>query len=455
MTETSAADAPAEQNGTTPALCTWTDGGPDKDWTLRVILPASHIPAEGAPGVEREIFASLNGVTDRRHVPGGIMVRRSVPADVVDGTDGGDGADGAEATTHSIELTVPRGYRGALRFLPVPRGLQVADRPTWLDAFERGFVPAGDHGLREVTDMRRTQVLEISAPDARPLIWTGGDEPASEVHWGDDPTSQAPRGAGDEPTSQALDEAVDGRPTTEEHVVTLGSSPRRIWIHRPQRGPASAPVLIVFDGERFIRGGLLTGIDELVSPPSVVIAVDHAPVGEGGPDEDAAIGQRADDLVMNPRFCDDVLALVRRTAPDVKARTIVAGASYGGLAAAFFSLRHPEAFRGICLSPSFWESDDQGRRIWDLALSRSDDRSDGTDGESESHESEPLEAVAHPTFCVDHGTLETVIADSVAEATEEFAARGIDIVSRPFVGGHEYLWWRELMLVRLAEVLAE
>ena len=422
-----------------PALCTWAEGGPDGTWLLQVELPTAFIPAEAVPGDEQEIFVDLNGVTDRRNVFGGIMTRRPARG----GDD--DRADAAGATRYSIELTVPRGYRGALRFLPVPRGLQVADRPTWLDALERGFVPAGDHGLREVTDMRRTQVLEISAPDARPLIWTGGDEPAS----------QAPRGAGDEPTSQALDEAVDGRPTTEEHVVTLGSSPRRIWIHRPQRGPASAPVLIVFDGERFIRGGLLTGIDELVSPPSVVIAVDHAPVGEGGPDEDAAIGQRADDLVMNPRFCDDVLALVRRTAPDVKARTIVAGASYGGLAAAFFSLRHPEAFRGICLSPSFWESDDQGRRIWDLAPSRSDDRSDGTDGESESHESEPLEAVAHPTFCVDHGTLETVIADSVAEATEEFAARGIDIVSRPFVGGHEYLWWRELMLVRLAEVLAE
>ncbi|HJF77061.1 MAG TPA: hypothetical protein K8V63_09945 [Brevibacterium linens] len=410
-----------------PALCTWAEGGPDGTWLLQVELPTAFIPAEAVPGDEQEIFVDLNGVTDRRNVFGGIMTRRPARG----GDD--DRADAAGATRYSIELPVPRGYRGALRFLPVPRGLKVADRPTWLDVLERGFVPAGDHDLLTVTDMRRKQVLELAAPDARPLIWTGGGRPATDSRSG----------------------AGEGRTDVDEQVITLGSSPRRIWIHRPQRCPASAPVLIVFDGERFIRGGLLTGIDELVSPPSVVIAVDHAPVGEGGPDEDAAIGQRADDLVMNPRFCDDVLALVRRTAPDVKARTIVAGASYGGLAAAFFSLRHPEAFRGICLSPSFWESDDQGRRIWDLAPSRSDDRSDGTDGESESHESEPLEAVAHPTFCVDHGTLETVIADSVAEATEEFAARGIDIVSRPFVGGHEYLWWRELMLVRLAEVLAE
>ncbi|WP_173154534.1 alpha/beta hydrolase-fold protein [Brevibacterium permense] len=393
------------ENRQFPALCTWIENGPDESWTLQVDLPASSIPAEAVLGDEQEIFVDLNGVTDRRNVPGGIMTRR--PAR----DEGGDRADGAGATRYSIELAVPRGYRGALRFLPVPRGLQVADRPTWLDVLERGFVPAGDHDLLTVTDMRRKQVLELAAPDARPLVWTGGDAL----------------------TSNAVPGAGGGRSDVDEQVVTLGSAPRRIWTHRPQRGPASAPVLVVFDGERFIRGGLLAAIDELVAPPSAVIAVDHAPVGDDGPDGCMVVGQRADDLVMNPRFCDDVLALVRRTAP-VSTSTIVAGASYGGLAAAYFSLRHPEAFRGICLSPSFWESDDQGRRIWDLS---------------------PSGAAARPTFSVDHGILETVIADSVAEATEEFAARGIDFAPRPFMGGHEYLWWRELMLVRLAEVLAE
>lgn len=419
-----------------PALCSWTEGGPNEDWRLRVTLPASTIPAEAAPGVEQEIFVDLNGVTDRRNVPGGIMTRNSARDsgrdECGDSVDGAGGTDGTDAAMYSIDLTVPRGYRGALRFLPVPRGLQVADRLTWLDVLERGFVPAGGHDLLTVTDLRRKQVLELAAPDARPLIWTGGDRPVTDSRSG----------------------AGEGRSDVDEQVITLGSSPRRIWTHRPQRGPDSAPVLVVFDGERFIRGGLLAAIDELVSPPSAVIAVDHAPVGDDGPDEEAAVSQRADDLVMNPRFCDDVLALVRQTAPEVSTRTIVAGASYGGLAAAFFTLRHPEAFRGICLSPSFWESDDRGRRIWDLAPSRAD-------GESESRtlETRPAETrtatAARPTFCVDHGILEIAIADSVAEATEEFAARGIDFTPRPFVGGHEYLWWRELMLVRLAEVLAD
>lgn len=166
-------------------------------------LPASAIPAEAVPGDAQEIFVDLNGVTDRRNVPGGLMTRR--PAR----DEGGDSADGADATRYSIELTVPRGYRGALRFLPVPRGLQVADRPTWLSVLERGFVPAGDHDLLTVTDMRRKQILELAAPDARPLIWTGEDLPAT------DPRS----GAG------------VGRADVDEQVITLGSAPRRIWTH--------------------------------------------------------------------------------------------------------------------------------------------------------------------------------------------------------------------------------
>lgn len=430
MIGTSTTEPSADRPDTMPALCAWTEDGPNESWRLRLILPDSRIPAEASPAAGQDIFADLNGLTDRRNVPGGVMARHA------------EAADGVATAVHSIELAVPRGYRGALQFLPVPRGLRVADRPTWLGALERAFLPTGRHGLREARDMRGQSVLEVAAPDARPLLWSGEGSPEPRAHR----------------------DAVVGAHANDEQVITLDSTPRRIRIHRPERAPASAPVLVVFDGMEFVRGGLLTAIDELVSPPSTVIAVDHEPVG---PDGDATSDQRADDLVMNPRFCDDVLALVRRISPDVADRMIVAGASYGGLAAAYFSLRHPEWFRGICLSPSFWQSDDQGRRIWDFVPSGSDHRGNaaGADPESARRAAESAadpvagpvaeSAAVRPTFCVDHGILETAIAESVAEATDEFAMRGLAIASRPFVGGHEYLWWRELMLVRLAEILAE
>ncbi|MGC2941771.1 MULTISPECIES: alpha/beta hydrolase-fold protein [unclassified Brevibacterium] len=477
-----------QEGRSTPALCTWTDIG--EAWHLRLVLPDSLIPAEAGLQEGEDVFADVNGITDRRDVPGGVMARRTgAPTGEGTATPTGEGTQGER----SLELVVPRGFRGSLQFLPVPHTLQAADRPTWLNALERAFLPTGQHGLREVVDMRTQRTFELSAPDARPLIWTGGDEPESEP-----PVS-----------SGAPPRPGIGSAGVSEQVVELDSTPRKIWTHRPDRAPASAPVLVVFDGERFIRGGLLAGIDELIRPPSVIIAIDHAPIAEAAPgsegdgldgspvgtvrsaatDREAAADLRASDLVLNPRFCDDVLELVRDTAPEAPDRILVAGASYGGLAATYFALRHPDSFRGISLSPSYWQSDDQGRRIWDCVP----DRAGGTEapgqGESagsvESERGEPAargepgrgEPAAHGEpgqgdpdargeprqgdhaarvdFCIDHGTLETVIAESAAEAVDEFAARGIEVTARPFIGGHEHLWWRELVLVRLAEILAE
>jgi enterochelin esterase-like enzyme len=105
------------------------------------------------------------------------------------------------------------------------------------------------------------------------------------------------------------------------------------------------------------------------------------------------------------------------------------------LAAAYFALRHPQRFRGICLSPSFWQTDAAGRRIWDHLPD-----ADSTDATA-------------PDLVIDYGVLEPVIADSVAEAIAEFADRGLEVEARSFVGGHEYLWWRDLLLGRLGEAL--
>ncbi|WP_209326002.1 alpha/beta hydrolase [Brevibacterium renqingii] len=395
----------------TEQLCTWSLESERDDWTLRILLRGENIPADCRPGPEQSLFADLNGITGRADVARGIMVQQE-----------GSGGD-----AYAIDLEVPRGFRGSLHFMPVPTGLSTADRPTWLDALDGAFVPTRHPGLRVARSMRGISVLEIAAPDAHPLRWSVPDPL--------------------QPHRLRI-----GSRDVEERLVTLDSTPRRIWICRPQRAPASAPVLVVFDGRGFVDGGLLAAIEELDSPPSAVIAIDHEPADAdvadsvlggstlpSGPRGSAlpASGLRASDLVMNPRFCDDVLDLVASLTPDPDhaARTLVAGASYGGLAAAYFALRHPQRFRGICLSPSFWQTDAAGRRIWH-------------------HMPEPG-TCPRPAFVIDYGTLETAIADAVAEAVPEFAARGLDIEARSFVGGHEHLWWRELLLVRLGEALAE
>lgn len=381
-------------------LCSWTDHG--DDWSLRLSLPADADIAEAnAPSLrsDQDLFAALNGITDRRRVPEGVMAFEQ--------TDSGP--------AHIVDLRVPRGFRGSLTFMPVPRGIETADRDTWLAAYRNAFLPVGT-GLRTVADLFGRPVFEVSAPDAKPLIWTAEAAPDAEAA---DGTSGG-----------------DGRPPhLGERIDVLDGTARRVLTYQPKRASASAPVLVVFDGKAFVDGGLLTTIDELVGPPSLVIAVDHAPIdtaADSGADRGEAFALRASDLVMNPRFCDEVLTLVASLAPNARDRTIVAGASYGGLAATYFALRHPEACRAISLSPSFWASDSEGRRIW-----------------------EHFRAGTSPEFLIHHGALESEIARSVAEARAEFTRRGLSPRCDTFSGGHEYLWWRELLPGHLAELLAE
>jgi enterochelin esterase family protein len=75
------------------------------------------------------------------------------------------------------------------------------------------------------------------------------------------------------------------------------------------------------------------------------------------PDREA----RNRELPCHPPFADFLVrellpwARARYHVTDDPARTIVGGASYGGLAAAFAGLRHPEAFGNILSqSGSFW-----------------------------------------------------------------------------------------------------
>jgi enterochelin esterase-like enzyme len=423
--------------GDTTELCTWTLDAERDLWRLGIVVAEDDIPTDRRPGAGQSLFADLNGIAGRTDVARGIMTRREGPS-------GGEFA---------IDLDVPRGFRGGLHFMAVPAGLQTADRPTWLAALDGSFIPTRHPGLSTERNMHGIAALSVAAPDAPPPRWAPPEVP--------------PRLGGDQLRS-SFDGPGIGSEDVVERIVTLDSAPRRVWIHRPNRAVASAPVLVVFDGRGFVDGGLLAAIDDFDSPPSAVIAIDHERAEAEGPDArpgtaDVSDGEsrvpvpnagdaraenarppvpsagnlRADDLVMNPDFCDDVLDFVADIAPDRGVRTLVAGASYGGLAAAYFALRHPQHFRGICLSPSFWQTDAAGRRIWDHVPD-----ADSTDA-------------AAPDLVIDYGVLEPVIADSVAEAIPEFTDRGLEVGARSFVGGHEWLWWRDLLLGRLGEALGD
>ncbi|MCA9859509.1 MAG: DUF3327 domain-containing protein, partial [Thermomicrobiales bacterium] len=131
----------------------------------------------------------------------------------------------------------------------------------------------------------------------------------------------------------------------------LGNA-RDLWLYRPAGGVTPDALLVQFDGERAMGAMGSPGVfDNLIGagavPPMAVAMIGNV--------------DRANELPCNARFLEslveellpwvvDTLGLERL--PD---QVLVAGQSYGGLAAAFCALERPDVFSGaICQSGSFW-----------------------------------------------------------------------------------------------------
>jgi enterochelin esterase-like enzyme len=136
-------------------------------------------------------------------------------------------------------------------------------------------------------------------------------------------------------------------------------------------------------------------------------------------------------------LADELLpwARERLSFEDDPARTVVAGSSLGGLAAAFCGLRRPDLF-GLVLSQS---------GAFQRGLPADFARTDRL----------PLR------FALDVGVLETTPFEQFASLyhanlhmRDVLVAKGYEISFREFPGGHDYLWWRETIADGLITLLA-
>lgn len=215
----------------------------------------------------------------------------------------------------------------------------------------------------------------------------------------------------------------------------LGNT-RSITIHTPPGFDPKDPrnvLLIVFDARAYLTKVPTPAIlDNLIAegrlPPVVAVFV-----SEIDPPT------RSRELPGNDAFADfmagEVLPLVHaRTGADIPAaRTILAGSSYGGLAAATVALRHPDRFgNAIALSGSFW---------W---------RPENAPANAPEHVA--VQVVAEPIrpvrFHLTAGLFEAAhedtpgILETSRHLRDVLRAKGYDVSYREYAGGHDYLVWR-------------
>jgi enterochelin esterase family protein len=189
------------------------------------------------------------------------------------------------------------------------------------------------------------------------------------------------------------------------------------------------PLVVMFDASAAVNAlAIPVVLDELIAakkiPPIVVMLIGNV--------------DRSKELPGDAAFADfialDLVPWVRRAyhATTDSRLTVLAGISYGGLAATYAAARHPAVYGNVLSqSGSYWWSPD----------------------DIEEGEAHPRDYARRPRlpvrFWMEVGTLEV---GSPKRATDQLGsnrhmrdilvARGYDVTYREFVGAHEYINWR-------------
>lgn len=219
--------------------------------------------------------------------------------------------------------------------------------------------------------------------------------------------------------------------TTSIHSNALQKD-KKLWIYTPpgfKQNGSRYPLLVLFDGDRNVDW-IPKVLDLLISehrlPPIVAVMTD-----------DSVPSARRTELPCNPQFADFLAkelvpwAHEHEHATTQPQRTIVAGSSYGGLAAVFASLRHPEVFGNvISLSGSFWwKPDGSTQAEWLIHLVQ-------TSPASSAH------------FHVEVGLMESypLQIDSNRRMRDALLSKGYPATYFEYDGGHSFLNWSQGMV---------
>lgn len=207
---------------------------------------------------------------------------------------------------------------------------------------------------------------------------------------------------------------------------------RRIWIYETNPDSQANPVwLYLFDGQDYLEKTQLPAVlDRLRTqanlPPIIAVMIDNH--------------ERSQELPANPQFADmvaqELIPFVGRQTGRIHRResAVIAGSSYGGLAAAYIALRHPQQFANVMpMSGSFWWKDKAGKGIAETPASPSEP---------------PLK------WYIMAGKYETARKGEAAEEGIAFSSRrlgdalqrrGHAVTYREYSGGHDYAVWQKAL----------
>lgn len=219
---------------------------------------------------------------------------------------------------------------------------------------------------------------------------------------------------------------------------------RDVWVYLPLT--AAEGLLVVFDGWSY-NGPIPTPtiLDNLIAagriPPLAAVLIESP-----GTNSVEAQESRSRELPCNRDFADfladELVPWIRQEfgVPTPRDLTLVAGSSYGGLAASFAAYAHPEVFgRVLSQSGSYW---------WKPTFTMGEGAEDDEEWEWLTRQFVSAERLP-VRFYLDVGVLETragmgapTMVLSNRHLRDVLLARGYQVHYAEFAGGHDYACWR-------------
>lgn len=336
----------------------------------------------------RHVYLEANGITDRR---------RPTELQRIPGSD-----------LWAVSLDVPDRWRGGYGFLPRTHPITEPEPGQtewqWWRQVLAGLVTDDTNPRPTLATMGQSARSEAVMPAAPPQRWWEEARPAA-------------------------------RGTMRVGTRTLAGVTRRIWTYAPAGLPdADRPVVILFDGQ-------VTALETPLAPAFDLFADRGIPVPLVVMIDSISPEQRSIDLTCSTRFLDALTGdLLPRLRSDLAVTAdprsvLVAGTSYGGLAATHAALHAPDRIGGaVALSGSFWWPGPQ---------------MPGTPVQ----EQIPSIPVTSSRFWMAAGELEPRLIGQNRQVQNILRDRGFDVSYREFCGGHDYVQWRDLLVEGVAALL--